>query len=115
MNLGTETGSLINHLMSRSAGRQTPELGMGVTMLCWTDRIAGTIVFVTKRTIVVQADRATRTDGNGLSESQDYEYARDPAGALTKFNLQRDGSYREGKRGKGITLGVRRQYYDFSF
>mgnify|MGYP001576962564 CR=1 FL=1 len=34
---GTQTGSLINHLMSGSKGAE-PEVGMGATILGWSDR-----------------------------------------------------------------------------
>lgn len=37
MKLGTQTGSLINHIMSTAKAR-TPEIGEGATILAWTDR-----------------------------------------------------------------------------
>ena len=44
MNLGTETGSVMNHLMSRMVrGEPAPRVGMGATLLSWTDRHAATV------------------------------------------------------------------------
>ena len=60
MNIGSQTGSLINHLYSRmTINEPEPTVGMGVTMLGWTDREAGTIVEVNmkKRYIAVTEDR----------------------------------------------------------
>lgn len=95
-----------------------PEVGMGVTYGCWTDRMAGTIVEVSKsgKTITVQADTATRTDKNGMSECQEYEYTPNPNGEKMVFRITskkgnkawRSGCYTAG-------LGGRRSYHDFSF
>src|ERR1700734_2303534 len=73
---GTETGSLVNHMMSLSK-LMTPEIGMGATILCWTDRHAATITHVTPKTITVARDIATRVDSNGMSECQKYRYEPD--------------------------------------
>ncbi len=44
MKLGTQTGSVINHLHSRAViGQPEPVVGMGATMLLWSDRRACTI------------------------------------------------------------------------
>ena len=41
MNIGTQTSSLVNHLYSRmTIGEPEPTVGMGVTMLSWSDRNA---------------------------------------------------------------------------
>ena len=61
MKAGTQTGSLVNHLMSQDTPI-APEIGMGATILSWTDRNAGTIVKITPKQIHVQEDNAERTD-----------------------------------------------------
>lgn len=44
LKLGTQTGSLVNHLHSRGTiGQPKPEVGMGCTFLSWSDRNPGTI------------------------------------------------------------------------
>lgn len=44
MKLGTQTGSLVNHMLSRAViGQPAPFAGMGVTFLSWTDRNPGTV------------------------------------------------------------------------
>jgi len=128
MKLGTQTGNPINHLMSESK-QPTPKVGMGATILSWTDRHAGTVVDVTAfgDRILIQADRATRADSNGMSESQTYTYERNPKGAVYTFKRdatgrwveyrvnERTGRYNKIKGGHGLLLGHRDAYHDYSF
>lgn len=91
MKLGTETNSLTNHLMSRQViGEPTPEVGMGVTFLLWTDRHAGTIhrIFEDKKlgtVLEVTEDKATLISGSAASEEQGYTYEPRPNGAKRYF------------------------------
>ena len=133
MRLGTETGSVINHLYSRATrGQPEPEVGMGATILGWTDRYAGTIarIFnVGKSTYIeVRYDRVERVDGNGLSEQQTYRCQPDPEGAAIFFRLRPGQSRWEfayyshvadrwygRKSGLGVRIGCRDPYRDPSF
>jgi hypothetical protein len=45
MKLGSETGSLVNHLMS-SRSNTEPNIGTPATLLSWTDRSAATVTKV---------------------------------------------------------------------
>ena len=85
---------------------------MGATILMWTDRYAGTVIRVTPTQIHVQEDKATRTDKNGMSESQDYEYAPNPQGRVWIFRKTKRG-YRA--NGAGLLLDSREAYHDYSF
>ena len=120
LKLGTQTGSLVNHLMSGSAGA-VPEVGMGCTILLWTDRRPATIVEVNKEKtrIVIQEDDAKRIDKNGMSEVQEWEYTSNPNAYKDTYTLRKDGSYvRLGstlKDGTRILIGHREKYHDFSF
>ena len=109
---GTETGSLMNHLMS-STKPLPPEVGMGATILCWSDRHSGTIVKITKTQIHVQYDLAKRLDKNGMSESQQYACSPDPNGRIEIFRQTKKG-YRNAA-GNGLLIGSRQEYYDYSF
>ena len=111
MKAGTETGSLINHVMSRQ-GPVEAVVGMGATVLMWTDRKAGTIIKVTPTQIHVRLDKATRTDSNGMSDCQSYSYEADPAGSVYIFRKTKKG-YR--CHGQGLLIGSREQYHDYSF
>lgn len=119
MKAGTETGSLANHMYSRtvvhgSDGKPLqPVVGMGVTILMWTDRHAGTVVKVTPTQIHVQRDKATRTDNNGYSENQTYSYQSDPRGEITIFRKTLRGWRSKDK--SGLLIGARDEYYDYSF
>lgn len=96
-----------------------PVVGMGVTINFHSDSKAATIIQITHhgKRIVLQQDKATRTDYNGPSESQTYNYERDPLGALYIATLRKDGRYRlvGATSGSTISLGIRREYYDYSF
>lgn len=115
MRLGTETGSVVNYVMSGSQGGPVPTVGMPATILLWTDRHAATVVAVSPsgKTVTVREDRAIRTDRNGLSEIQHYTYTPNPDGALTTFRLGKRGWRSAG--GRGLHLGERAEYRDPSF
>ena len=112
MRLGSETGSVMNHLFTASRQAE-PVVGMGATMCAWTDRHAGTIVKVTRTQVHVQEDNAVRIDSNGTSEQQTYAYSPNPNAPVIVFRKTKRG-YRS-KCGYGLLIGVRREYYDFSF
>lgn len=94
-----------------------PEVGMGVTELRWTDRRAGTITRVSKsgKTFWFTHDTATRIDNNGMSESQDYEYQINSEGYEYRVSLRKDGRWKVVNGGSYVMVGVRREYYDYSF
>jgi hypothetical protein len=94
-----------------------PEVGMGATIQIGSDSIPATIIQVTRnnRRVVVQEDLATRTDNNGMSDSQQYTYQADPQGAIYIATLRKDGKYRLEGGKTPVTLGFRRKYYDYSF
>lgn len=128
MRLGSQTASVMNHIMS--AGEQvSPEIGMGITILRWTDRTAATVLELTTtgrwrgKEMVIQEDTAIRADKNGMSESQVYSYYPNPEGAKHTVRLLKAGwKIFEGKdyTGKnyytsGLGIGYRRHYHDYSF
>ena len=124
MNIGTQTNSLVNHLLSGSKSPE-PVVGMGCTLLHWTDRSPATVIEVGKNYIVVQADNFVRTDKNGFSESQKYEFTANPNGATYTFkfwkgrwqsaHISESGRLVMSKDGSGISLGQRGAYHDFTF
>jgi hypothetical protein len=112
-------GSL-NNLMAADARYPDPEVGMGMTFISWTDRKAGTIVeVVNAKTIRVQADTSTRTDGLGMTDAQTYDYSPDPDAPIETYTLRSNGRWvRKGESAKGgsrIAIGARSTYHDFSF
>jgi len=110
---GSETGSLMNHVMSGDTTE--PKVGMGCTILCWTDfyQHAGTIIRVTPSQVHVQLDHANRTDCRGFSEQQDWAYSPNPDGGIEIFRKTKRG-YRN-RAGNGLLIGTRDHYYDFGF
>lgn len=113
MRLGTETGSLVNHMYSRETiGAPAPTVGMGATMLGWSDRHGATIVKVTPKTVHVQRDHAQRTDSNGISEAQTWVFTPNPNASVEVYRLTKRG-WRAGS--SSLAIGYRSEYYDFSF
>lgn len=127
---GTQTGSLVNHLYSRMTdGQPQPEVGMGATLLGWTDRHAATVssVFQVGKALFigVKRDHAKRIDKNGFSESQEYEYTAntDAYEEFFKFDGKFWHSVRKNEEtgrwkktgGGGIRIGKREAYWDPCF
>jgi hypothetical protein len=119
LRVGTETGSLVNHVSSM----QGPDMvdlvviGDGATILRWTDRTPATVVQIRagkRPVIVIQEDRATRIDANGMSERQEYLYERNPDGATHEVSY-RKGAWRVRGSDNGVRFGAREKYHDFSF
>jgi hypothetical protein len=135
MKLGHETGSVMNHLYSRGTiGQPTPVVGMGATVLAWTDRYAATIVSVEEiggskryRYIVgVARDKATVIAGNSFDGSAEYAYERNERSGVELWASKVDGGAwvavkrneagRLVKReGNGLRIGERDEYRDPSF
>lgn len=116
----THTGSLIN-LVSGNARYPEPKVGMGATILRWTDRDAATIVAVSAsgKQVTVQQDKATRTDNLGMSDSQTYTYEADTNAPERVYTLRKNGAWvLKGdmlKGGERLAIGYRDSHYDFSF
>lgn len=109
-------GSLINQL-SDGAASITAEVGMGGTVLFWSDRQAVTVTFVSKtgHRVLTQDDTAVRTDGNGMSDAQTYRYERNLHGSEREFTRRKDGTYRAKGGTARLVLGRRDHYHDYSF
>lgn len=113
-------GNIMNRI-EETIRPAVPEIGMGATILMWSDRIACTIVEVNakKTRIVIQHDNAIRTDKNGMSESQEYCYEPNADGVKIVATLRKNGTFVEQgesmKNGTIVRIGERRHYHDYSF
>lgn len=112
------TNSVTNAILAFSR-QPKPEVGMGATIVMYTDLYPATIVEVTHSSVTIQEDVATRTDKNGLSESQDYTYTTNPKARREVFSLRDTGRYvKRGQPTNGgthLVIGTREQYVDPSF
>ena len=134
MNLGTQTGSVTNHLLSRATnGQPEPRVGMGATILMWSDRHAATITSVLKKVnttyVTTQDDDAKVVSGSTHDGSATYEFTPNPKGRIRHFkSVGPDGGWKQirwnddSKRwnqvpggGQGLRIGQREEYYDHSF
>ena len=114
------TGSFINNMYQDAINTPTPEVGMGATMLSWTDRKAATIIEVSKsgKRITIQPDKSTRTDSNGMSDSQTYTFEPNPKAYTTEYSLRKNGRWvrvGDSMTGSSLLVGLREEYYDYSF
>lgn len=123
--------SFHNDLYARKTkGQPTPEIGMGATILSYSDRHAATIQdIITKgkyQYLVVTKDDTKRIDNNGISEDQEYEYTPRPDGGKHYFRF--DGvrwvqyhfnsdtnRYNKVNHGYGLRIGQRLHYRDPHF
>jgi len=137
MKLGIQTGSVINHLYSRmTIDQPKPTVGMGATVLSWSDRYAGTITKVIEiggskvwlYEIVIREDDVKVIAGSQHDGSAEYEYTPDPDGRVYIFRYNRKneewvqgyistetGRWKVSKIAKGVRIGERDQYFDPSF
>lgn len=129
MKLGSQTGSLFNHIMANTSVKDIIPGETGATVLSWTDRHAATVTALfTKgkyQYVVVQEDNAKRIDSNGISDSQVYQYSRNTDGCERTYRItdkgfvqvyidKETGRYKKSGTG-GLMIGVRDEHYDFSF
>ncbi len=94
-----------------------PQIGMGATHLGWTDRTPYTIISISKsgKSFVMQEDKSTRTDKNGMSDAQSYTHESNPEGRTREVRMTKRGWRIGGVRGDKVLVGVRTRYYDYSF
>lgn len=127
LKLGTQTGSLVNHILSKSASKD-PQIGDGATILSWSDRDPATVFFYDqkKKIVGIKEDNYKRIDNNGLSESQEYEYTSDPAGYMRYYKKNKNGGWDRVVLNSGtnrwiksgsdvIVIGRREKYHVFPF
>ena len=109
-------GNLMHTVYSQYVNFPDFHVGDGVTICHWSDRTACTVVSVSKtgKTVVIQEDKAVRTDKNGMSEAQDYDYFPDGKGALHNVRKNKKNQWRVSGSRLTVIPG-RDQYYDFSF
>ena len=123
MRLYSETGSLMNHMMS-SSSRQ-PKVGEGATILGWTDRKAYEVISVSKdgKEVVLQRYSPRRADDRGMTDAQEYIYDTLIESYLTlRFRYGRWYEKYEGEKGEKpfyckahVIFGEKMEYYDYSF
>src|SRR3990167_643851 len=87
-------GNIFNRLDERrKAG--SPTVGMGATILMYSDRHAATIVDLHNNRVAIQEDHSIRTDSKGQCDSQSYSYERDTSKPFRWFSLRKNGRYVE--------------------
>lgn len=128
MILGRQTGSLCNAMME-SRTFVEPVVGMGATLLAWTDRYPATVVEwdAKKQEVLLFEDKATAIGSVAFTENQSWAYEFDAKGNSYRFKFK-NGRWRQmsiGENGKyrlmpkgtghGLMLGERDKYYDPCF
>jgi hypothetical protein len=101
-----------------------PQPGDPATILAWTDRYAGTVLYVDGDRIGIQRDRAVLVSGPEHDGSAQYDFRRDYNGRVFHFEMTRDG-FRETLRtgphglcreqdgqGYGLVIGEKEEWHD---
>ena len=127
MKLGTQTGSLVNSIMSSTVGSEIA-VGTPATFLSWTDRSPGTIIKVFKKgaytylnvrrdIVEYHEDRSgnfTIVDGSDEHFST-FRFKTDGSSGFQKVEINpATGRYIKYGDG-GLAVGVREHYYDPHF
>lgn len=127
MKLGTQTGSLVNHIMANTVTSEI-KAGTPATFLSWTDRHPGTIIEtfvkgaftylkVRRDEVVYAEDRSgnfTIKDGSD-DNFQMFRFKTDGSSGFQKVGINPDtGRYVKWGDG-GLSVGNREYYYDPSF
>ena len=127
MKLGTQTNSLVNHIMANTVSSEI-EAGTPATFLSWTDRHPGTIIEkfnkgrftyikVRRDEVVYAEDRSgnfTIKDGSD-DNFQMFRFKTDGSSGFQKVGINPDtGRYVKWGDG-GLSVGNREYYYDPSF
>jgi hypothetical protein len=130
MNLAKPTNSLQSNIMHASVnGAPAPEVGMGVTILMWTDRHVGTITKVVSDSEIHFTEDTTVADkskGELQMGHQDWIHTPNPNGPVIVGKKGRDGKwYRAHKTATGrwsvsksctpLAVGFKNYNYDWSF
>jgi len=91
-----------------------PSVGDACTVCYIADRHAATVIAVSPSgsKVTVQEDKATRTDGNGVSQTQIYTYERDPKGKVHVFYRRAHGYAQDGI---ALRLGEREEFYSYEY
>jgi hypothetical protein len=97
-----------------------PTVGMGATLVMWSDRHAYTVVEVlSPKKIVVQQDIAERIDKNGCSENQKYQFNPNPNASKQVFTKRKNGKWiklgNDMSNSSPLILGWKDEYYDYTF
>lgn len=103
----------------RSIPEDGIKVGQGATFRIGSDRYPYTVVEVSSETrVVVQADHYRRTDNNGNSEVQTYDYTPNDSAHLIVVTRRRDNVWRKQGDTKGggvFSFHGRNAYQDPSF
>jgi len=107
-------GSVQNRI-SAECEMPKPEVGMGVTELLWSDRDPWEVIeVISEKKIRIRELGYKRTDNDGISEHQEYEFFQNPDGNVKTLVL-RNGKWRDLKKkyvnnadGKLVSVETRR-------
>jgi hypothetical protein len=133
MKLGTQTASLVNHMMANTVTSEIKP-GTGATFLSWTDRHPGTVINVFKKGAYTYLDvRHDRVEYHAEGKSTNdfggtYDIVDGEDQFFSTFRFKTDGSSGFQKVSKnpdtgrwnkigdgGLSVGTREYYYDPSF
>lgn len=94
-----------------------PIVGMGVTVISSSDRLAGTIrdVHIGGKKFWFTYDLAVRLDSRGQHNDQEYTYEAQHDAPLMEAYLNKNKRWKIRKDGRSLALGYRSAFHDYSF
>lgn len=108
-------GSVDNRLMENMQSN-TPQVGMGATKLLYSDSHAYTIVEVINEKVVIVKRDDVKALHKGMSDSQEWEYTFNPKAQPITLKKHKKGYwYQVGDTTTKFLLGVRQEFYDYTF
>lgn len=109
-------GSVTNRILEKGTNPEEIKVGMGATVYMWSDREAYTVVEIkSKCRAIIQRDDVKRIDKNGFgSECQEYEFTQNKNN-YTEEIYCRNGIWKTKGSKQRVRLGIRDEYYDFTF
>lgn len=108
-------GSFQNRLMESNPGNLTPEVGMGATVLMYSDRYAATITEVNGKTLKCRRDKVT---GSGPMGHQEWACEYNPNGREETYTLRKNGRWvlkGEPLDARSLLIGEKDEYRDWEF
>lgn len=94
-----------------------PSAGIECTIYHYSDRSTGTVERVSEsgKTCWIRPDLVSRSDTNGMSESQRYLYTPDKDAKLMRASLRKNGQWVLTGFGNRVVFGFRDAYHDYTF
>jgi hypothetical protein len=105
----------IEYIRELHEAAKTFSVGEGVHFYVGSDCYAGTVIEVHSNRVVVQDDQDIPYHRDIHTQSQDWDFVRNPNGATTTFYKKKDGYFGPKGSRRGLLFKGRHRHYDPHF